>query len=384
MSEINLSTLNKRELRHLLDTSRERGQADAAYRILQEMASRRGDAPPTAARSPNRPAEPRVIEVDLGDPMDRPDIPPLPNWRPPQGAQWKPLSEARAAPVDQPKPDAGGASARAAKPQPKPVDADPDPYADWTDAAVSEADFPPLRIEPPAMPPPAPAPRRKTGHGRRIQVCATFAVGFALGIGAGRELGDISHLPGATATPVAARAVTPPAPAPQPAAPAPDEPRAVVAAATIGPTSAGFVGEPDALPNYDLPAPPPEIITPPPHATVETARQREEREVAPVQAKKAVLKKSEAANAEARSCARERTPADRSICGDARLQRLQRELREAYAEALKAHDNRTLLRQRQLAWASNRDDITQPDRLARLYQDRIRKLNASTEAARRQ
>jgi hypothetical protein len=84
------------------------------------------------------------------------------------------------------------------------------------------------------------------------------------------------------------------------------------------------------------------------------------------------------------ACAAEPTPADREICGDEALQRLQRELRQAYAEALDAHQDRALLRQRQLAWRSVRDGVSDPQRLARLYEERIRKLNAATAEARRE
>jgi uncharacterized protein len=84
------------------------------------------------------------------------------------------------------------------------------------------------------------------------------------------------------------------------------------------------------------------------------------------------------------ACAAEPTPADRTICQDPKLQRLQRELRQAYAEALDAHQDRTLLREHQLAWRDSRSAITDPDQLARLYEDRIRKLKAATAAARQE
>jgi uncharacterized protein len=91
-----------------------------------------------------------------------------------------------------------------------------------------------------------------------------------------------------------------------------------------------------------------------------------------------------AAPAGAKACAGAATPADREICADPELRRLQRELRQAYAAALEAHEDRALLRQRQLAWRNDRDTVSNPDRLARLYEQRIRKLNAATAEARRQ
>jgi hypothetical protein len=84
----------------------------------------------------------------------------------------------------------------------------------------------------------------------------------------------------------------------------------------------------------------------------------------------------------ANACATEPTPADRTICGVPDLRRLRGELRQAYAEALQAHQDRALLRERQLAWASARNTVSDPDRLAALYEERIRKLNAATAAAR--
>lgn len=88
------------------------------------------------------------------------------------------------------------------------------------------------------------------------------------------------------------------------------------------------------------------------------------------------------ATAPADACAAQPTPADREICADPELRRLQRDLRQAYAQALEAHEERGLLRQRQLAWASARDGVADPDRLAALYEERIRRLNAAAAAAR--
>ena len=82
------------------------------------------------------------------------------------------------------------------------------------------------------------------------------------------------------------------------------------------------------------------------------------------------------------ACAGQPTPADRTICETPRLQRLQRDLRQAYADALGAHQDRDLLREHQLAWRDSRSTITDPDRLVRLYEERIRKLNAAAEEAR--
>ena len=74
-------------------------------------------------------------------------------------------------------------------------------------------------------------------------------------------------------------------------------------------------------------------------------------------------------------CAAEPTPADRQICGDEELRRLQLELRQAYAEALDAHVDRALLRQRQLAWRDARNTVSDPTRLAQLYEQRVMDLH---------
>jgi uncharacterized protein len=82
------------------------------------------------------------------------------------------------------------------------------------------------------------------------------------------------------------------------------------------------------------------------------------------------------------ACGAEPTPADRTICAHPRLQRLQEDLRRAYADALAAHEDRAILRQRQLAWRDARSAVTDPERLAALYEDRIRKLDSATADAR--
>ena len=82
------------------------------------------------------------------------------------------------------------------------------------------------------------------------------------------------------------------------------------------------------------------------------------------------------------ACASRATPADRAICEDPALQKLQTRLQHAYAEALEAHEDRATLRQRQLAWRDARNEVGDPERLARLYEQRIRKLEAATAEAR--
>jgi uncharacterized protein YecT (DUF1311 family) len=204
------------------------------------------------------------------------------------------------------------------------------------------------------------------GRGRaagrpRLRSLVSFALGIVLGIGlgwwGGRIARDVLAPPAAPASaPIQTAALTPgPAavPTPPPASavePAPEAPPAPAAALPLPDVSEAATSTPDAsavVPDAE-PAP---AAAPPP----------------------AVL---------AGGCAARPTPADREICADPKLQRLQGELRRAYAKALDAHQDRTLLRQRQLAWRDARNSVADPARLARLYEERIRKLNAATAAAR--
>jgi len=205
-------------------------------------------------------------------------------------------------------------------------------------------------------PPPVAPPRRSRWIG--LGLIVGVAVGVPLGLGMGRIIPEpVSPLmvPTESAVAVAAPAaatppvVVPPAP-PPPSAPIPADPAAVT----------------DTPPANALPPAPAEVaaVTPAPAAPIE-------------EAKEDALAQPPAT----KGCAGAPTPADRAICGDPNLQRLQRELREAYAQALDAHEDRTLLRQRQLAWRAERDSVSDPDRLAQLYEQRIRKLNAATADA---
>jgi uncharacterized protein YecT (DUF1311 family) len=207
-------------------------------------------------------------------------------------------------------------------------------------------------------PPPVAPPRRSRWIG--LGLIIGVAVGVPLGLGMGRIIPEpVSPLmvPTESAVSVVAPAAQPPVavpPAlPPPSAPIPADP----------PTAA------DTPPANALPPPPVEVAatTPPPAAPIEEAK---EDTTAPPTA--------------AKGCASSATPADRAICADPDLQRLQRELRDAYAQALDAHEDRTLLRQRQLAWRAERDSVSDPDKLAQLYEQRIRKLKAATADAKHQ
>lgn len=344
MPQINLSSLSGPELRQRLDSSRARGDAALAYEILREMEARRAEAGRRRAERKRRAGEPRIVDVDLGDPLDRGDeLPAMPHWRAPDlvaaEAAAAEAEAARPAPTqDPPRFRTLDAPLALVEPEPPPTPRPPE-----------EREPEPLALEPP---PPA-EPRRdraRSGHGLRI--AAGFAVGIMSGVALGWFAGDlVRETPAAAAPPqqaalqVAQRAVTPPVvetPQPPPEPPAPD--MTVVAEAPAAAEAA-------------VPA-----------ASVEPERP--------------VFVQADAPPPAADACAGEATPADREICADPDLQRLQRDLRRAYAEALAAHDDRALLRQRQLAWRDARSGVSDPARLARLYEQRIRRLDAAAAQAR--
>jgi uncharacterized protein YecT (DUF1311 family) len=397
MPQVNLSALNGQELRQLLDSSRRRGDAALSYTVLQEMAARReagGERRPFMLR---RPAEPRHVDVDLDDPTqtEDDDLPPLPNWRPPVREAENVASPAPQAPAErrsrrktsppQPPPSKAAAAPVAAldlEPPPPPEtdrplslwDTEPEPPRD----EAADAEDPGLRMHA-ADTPARPAPRP-----RRLGLVAGLALGIPIGLALGWWAAVlVRNAPSPAAAPAAAQiqtaalapAPTPPQPQPAPnaAAPAPE----ALPDQAAGPPAADLRAAPIPPPDAQAPARAPDAtpIEPPapasrnaePDAAADTAQALPERPV----------------RAGAKGCAGAPTPADRAICGDPKLQLLQGELRQAYAAALAAHADRALLRQRQLAWRDARNAVSDPDRLARLYEERIRKLNAATAAARR-
>lgn len=363
MPNVNLSTLSGQELRRLLDSARQRGEASLSYRILQEMEARRENGGRKGLFPVRRSTEPHTVDIELGDPKARDeddDLPPMPFWRPPaQVADAATAPEPEPEPAPEPAADPPPRLVRRGKAAPEPA-ATPAtaPQAAWMDEEPEPPPEPepPLSLRAPDAPPAqpddwdlrlrardakAPAPPR----GLRRGLAAGFAVGIAAGVSLGWWVWGSAHealpavAPAAATAHIAAPMQTaalapPPAPAPTslPATEAPPEP------------------SPEALPD----------------AAVEPT----------------VSPNAPEAAGEADACAAQPTPADRAICGDPHLRDLQRELRQAYNEALEAHEDRALLRQRQLAWAAARDTVSDPDRLAGLYEERIRKLNAATAEAR--
>ena len=388
MPNVNLSSLSGPELRRLLDSARQRGEASLSYRILQEMEVRRESGERKGLFPIRRSAEPRTVAVNLGDPMDRPDddVPPMPFWRAPSQvaeAEVVPEPEPASEPAPprprrrntQPEPPTVVAPIAAHDDEPAPPEPKPLLSFRYDDPAPEEAEGAKdwdLRLPPPRAESPGP-PR-----GLRRGLAAGFAVGMAAGAGLGwwvwaREVP--SPLPATEAAPIQTAALERPATqspapiAPLAAEPAPEPktaPEAAVAAPRPDETAPPAPAAAEVAPDVDA-ATPAATITPPP---------------LPVQRHADAIKTAETPPAD--GCAAQPTPADRTICGDPELRGLQRELRQAYNEALEAHQDRALLRQRQLAWASARDTVTEPGRLAQLYEQRIRKLNAATAEARQQ
>ena len=118
MPNVNLSTLSGPELRRLLDSARQRGEAALSYRILQEMEARRESGERKGLFPVRRSAEPHTVEVELGDPLDRDDdddVPPMPYWRAPSQA-----GEASPSPEPEPRPETPPPQLRRVKAPPEP------------------------------------------------------------------------------------------------------------------------------------------------------------------------------------------------------------------------------------------------------------------------
>ena len=405
MLQVNLSNLSGPELRRLLDATRSRGEAALSYQILQEMAARREDGGGRGPFHPRRPAEPRVIDVDLGDPMERNDeVPPMPIGRRPVAEPKasappppKPKAKAKLEPEPGPSPRRSGKAktqvretAAAAKAAPvaeaavKPAqpleperprividDTLPEPAED---EAANDWD---VRLRPPEPDSPR-APRRlRRGH------AAGFAAGAAAGIVLGWGIAATTHeappMPAAAAAhPIRTAALAHrPQPAPAPVVPAATTPEP---APEVLPEPAAAAPEPN-VPVAPVAAPvAPDVDLKATGEAMELPQAPEARKAEETKTAKATPAKATPANA----CAAQPTPADQEICASPKLQRLQRDLRRAYAEALQAHQDRALLRERQLAWREARNTVSDPDRLAKLYEQRIHKLNAATAAARQQ
>ena len=206
--------------------------------------------------------------------------------------------------------------------------------------------------------------------------------------------------PPAPVAPGADQVVAVLAPGPFPPSPKPVVPQAVTIVAEAAPTVPLEAAIPAAPPPVEVakeePAPAPVIAEAKAPAEKEPpATKLAPKKDAPVK-KEAVAKverapkpappvlqlaKAEAAPPQRDACARS-TPADRLICSDLSLRLIDLELRDAYARALNARADPEVVGAGQSAWRRRRDSVSDPDRLARLYTQRIRELEAAAAAAR--
>lgn len=375
MPTIDLSTLEGPELRRLLDSARRQGQAAQTYEILQEMEARRQSGPrPKTLALKRPPRKAHTITLALGDPLDLKDDPlleePLPE---------DPLLDHNA------------------------DDLPPLTLTPETTRAKPREPAPETRRRPSRKPPPPAQPPAARRQGWAHWGALIFALGLAGGVAGGWWASDYANggapAPAASPAPPAgpaavqtaalapavppANADTPVSLAPEPAAgpspmatqvpPPPAPPEEAVPATTSPPaaTAPAQTAETTPVPAQTRPA---AVPTPSPAAVAE-AEPSPAKDIIPAKA-------VQPASTETAACGSK--PADRAICADPKLRHLQGELRQAYAEALKAHEDKTLLRQRELAWADARDNVTDPVQLASLYRERIGKLRAATADALRQ
>jgi uncharacterized protein YecT (DUF1311 family) len=371
MPHVNLTALNPQELRRLLDSSRRRGDAALSYKILEEMAARRQTASNGRWRKGARPPEPRHIEVDFGEAGEVDGLPPLPAGL---SAREEAELEVDSAPADR---------------EPAPDFDRPLTLHDGGDEPPGAAPDPPPHYQPVALGAP-PAPKRS-----RFRLATGLMLGAVLGIGIGWLGGWLARDGMArTAAPIQTAALAPlPAPAPPPPAAQPaletpadaalgpqpsDAPPATASTPAPAPPAKADIAPPPATDGAALELPAPDAApSPPPRRLPDTTKVKK-----PDPAARTTGPEKPAEPPASRACATAPTPADRVICGDPKLKRLQADLRQAYEDALAAHEDRDLLREHPLAWRDTRSTVTDPARLARLYEERIRKLNAATAEAR--
>lgn len=391
MPQINLSTLSGPELRQVLDSSRRQGDAALSYRVLQEMAARREAPPDRKSRGRRRPAEPRGFVVDLEE-AAADDLPPMPYWVAParelEHPEAAPPAPAPEPPVAAPRRGTRRKASLARAPVAEITDAfhddppaslvapDPEPAMETTVMSDDDLRLAARDPEPPRAARQARPPRTSRGRGR---MALGFLLGGALGVGLGWWGGGVYREiagPGPAPTRTAALSLdtSPPPPAAAPSAPIETASSTSPVEGAVSPAAEGAPSPPPAPASNQTPVEPPEPSAPPLRTADATPKEDP--------ARPASERATQVASGGA-SCESEPTPADRTICGDPELRRLQRDLQRAYAQALAAHEDRTLLRERQLAWRDARNAVADPERLTQLYQDRIRRLNAATAEARR-
>lgn len=261
--------------------------------------------------------------------------------------------------------DAGGRKGRRRDGEPRTVAlnlGEPEPADPFDAPPAPQADDPagPLPgLEPgwSAAPPP-----RRGGWRLGLAAAAGFAGGVAataaVALGAGWAPPGAESVPNLTPAQVMAELAAEPAPDPASAPPPPAAETPPAEALAVELAAVETTPEPIEAEAVEPPLAPPLPETAPAGEAAEAA-------------------------AAADDCAAQPTPADRTICADPGLRALQRDLRRAYADALAAHEDRETLRARQLAWRDLRNPVDEPGALGAMYRERIRKLEAAAEAARR-
>jgi uncharacterized protein YecT (DUF1311 family) len=378
MPQVDLSTLSALELRGLLESARRQGHAAQSYAILQEMAQRRERANRRGPFRKPTPRTPALMEVGGGGPPPEfDDVPPMEDLplhltEPPAEAPLR----LHAAPVETPawNLDPAPEPEPAATPEPEPAlrlapEPLPEPELQLAREPRRKARKPRKREVVVEEEAPLPPPLLREPKPRRIGwITAGVALGVVMGVGIGWGIAQQGSGPGPTVAQFPEAPMLPPAkPAPPPVlaskmsvevASQTVAPPPAVAQAAPAPVEAAPAPTPE-LPDSAAPAPPPPVAETPVSARDEDVEQ-------------------------ATGCKAQTTAADRTICGAPRLQKLQKELRQAYAEALKAHEDKATLRARELAWRDARNDVSDEAKLTALYEARIKKLRAATADAERQ
>ena len=355
MLVIHLSTLSRPELKRLLKVALERGDGPLTERLEWELGSRgKGGgrrAPPVAVAPPPQddPDEENPRE-DLDEPAD--DV-----------MDWD--VEPDAEPFAQ-EPIARQPFAREPFAQ-EPFAQEPialEPFALEPFAREPFAREPiarePIAREPIALEPTAPQPASARGGLLLVGLVA----GCLISGGVFWGLGQMDRSPAAGST----QAPAPQAMAARPleAAPAP-RPEPTVAAPEVAPVVAA------AKPPVEVAtkaAPPKEVI----------ARKERAPRPPPPAVRLAEAEATTRTPVQSGACARS-TPADRLVCGDLSLQLFDLQLQDAYRRALNARVDPVIVGEAQAAWRRARDEVSDPQRLARLYNQRIHELDAATAAA---
>jgi uncharacterized protein YecT (DUF1311 family) len=319
MLGIDLSTLSRPELQRLLKAARARGDAPLVERLEWELGSRGiGVGRPAPAVAVAPPPQDDPVEEDLGE-------------------------------------DPGEASADVVAPEVERIA--------WEPIALEPLALEPITREPTGQ---RPAPAR----GGLLLVVGLVA-GCLISAGAFWGLGQMNRSPaaGRVQAPAPRVMVMRPLEAAPTLAPAPpSEPAPVVPAVTAP-------AKPPVKPSAEI------AMKAPPPKEEEIAKPDRARRPPPPAVRLAKADATTGTPVQSSACAGS-TPADRLVCHDLSLQLFDLQLHDAYRRALNARADPAVVGEGQAAWRRARDEVSDPQRLARLYNQRIRELDAATATAR--